>query len=163
MPSPHSLTYNVWRLKWQLNIRGVEEETEKGVAIKVGWKWRHFFFFLGLSGPAKGHKCIATSNSPDKRPIDVACTFGIRGTRSRNKLFEGTQTRGTGILGIDEVPDVGVYSAVLDASKATSSCQGYHCHLELDPIAVSNAAISFVGWNRHERGRELWYSWGHAH
>lgn len=38
-----------------------------------------------------------------------------------------------------------VYSAVLDASKATSSCQGYHCHLELDPIAVSNAAISFVG------------------
>lgn len=67
-----------------------------------------FFFFLGPSGPAKGHKCIVTSNSPDERPIDVACTFGIRGTRSRNKLFEGTQTRGTGILGIDEVPDVGV-------------------------------------------------------
>lgn len=61
-------------------------EQRKRAAIKVGWKWRHhfFFFFLGPSGPGKGHKCNVTFNSPDERPIDVACTFAVLGMRSRN-------------------------------------------------------------------------------
>lgn len=113
------------------------------------------FFFLGPSGPAKGHKCIVTSNSPDKRPIDVACTFGVLGVRSRNIncLKEHKQE---GLASCASMKyQMSAYSAVLGAAKATSSCQGYHCRLELDPVAVSNSGISFVGCNRHEREREL--------